>query len=577
MTTYVLDTECYSNYFLIAIRDIDTGAIYWDEMYEGKPLQMKLPDATYVTFNGINYDFPIMSLAYGGADNATLKAASDDIILNGMKPWDIAGKYGGEDLSIIDHIDVIEVAPGQAGLKIYGGRLHSKRLQDLPIEPSAMITPEQRVLLREYCCNDLLTTLDLYNKLKPQIDLRVTMSAEFGIDLRSKSDAQIAEAIIRKEVEHLLGKRVYRPDINPNYKFRYIPPKWLSFGTDGLIKLQNIICEQEFSLDDKGSVVMPAILESMRVLIGAGSYRMGVGGLHSSESGVAHRCPLTDRDVASYYPQIILNEQLYPSHLGEHFLSVYGAIVQRRLEAKWSGDKVMADALKIVVNGSFGKFGSKWSILYSPDLLIQVTLTGQLALLMLIEALETADYTVVSANTDGVVIKCGEGIDDIMTAWEITTGFTTEATQYTALYSRDVNNYIAVKADGTTKLKGAYAYAGLQKNTTNEVCTDAVIDYLVHQKPIEETVLQTQDCRKFITVRQVKGGAKIGDDYLGKAVRWYYAKNSTDVITYASNGNKVARSEGCRPLMELPDTLPDDLNHQWYINEAKSILADIGM
>ena len=47
--------------------------------------------------------------------------------------------------------------------------------------------------------------------------------------------------------------------------------------------------------------------------------------------------------------------------------------------------KTTSDTLKICVNGSFGKLGSKFSFLYAPELLIQTTMTGQLALLMLIE------------------------------------------------------------------------------------------------------------------------------------------------------------------------------------------------
>ena len=110
-----------------------------------------------------------------------------------------------------------------------------------------------------------------------------------------------------------------------------------------------------------------------------------------------------DCDVASYYPSIILNQGLCPANIGENFLRVYKKIVDERLKAKKEGDKVVSESLKIVINGSFGKFGSKFSALYAPEMLLQVTLTGQLALLMLIEKLENADIKVISANTDGVV------------------------------------------------------------------------------------------------------------------------------------------------------------------------------
>jgi hypothetical protein len=48
--------------------------------------------------------------------------------------------------------------------------------------------------VREYCVgSDLVSTAYLYKELEPHIDLREKMSIQFGTDLRSKSDAQIAE------------------------------------------------------------------------------------------------------------------------------------------------------------------------------------------------------------------------------------------------------------------------------------------------------------------------------------------------------------------------------------------------
>jgi DNA polymerase elongation subunit (family B) len=583
---WVLDTECYVDYFLVMLRNVASGeTLRWD-MHPGKSLGFAFgAGECVITFNGKNYDFPILSLAMAGNDNATLKRASDDIILRNMKPWDIEREYGGVDLSGVDHIDLIEVAPGQAGLKIYGGRMHSKRLQDLPIDPFASISEADRVVLIEYCGNDLETTIDLYRKLTPQLDLRREMSREFGIDLRSKSDAQIAEAVIRSEVEKRVGHRVYRPDLHPDYKFRYTVPGWIGFASPGMRQALEIIRSAEFSLSDDGSVELPRILESLRLRIGQGVYRMGIGGLHSSESSVAHVASsvtrIVDRDVTSYYPSIILNQGLYPTHMGPDFLAVYESLVHRRIQAKREGNKVMADALKICVNGSFGKLGSKWSVLYSPDLMIAVTITGQLALLVLIESLELSGFRVISANTDGVVTlvltERTDEFESLVAAWEMSSGFRTEETEYSALYSKDVNNYIAVKPDGETKLKGLYATDMMSKNPTNTICVEAVIEHLVRKQDVAIHIALCMDPRKFLTIRQVKGGAVYGDQYLGKAVRWYYAKGETRHIAYATNWNKVARSEGARPLMELPDSIPLTLDYEWYINEAHSILADVGL
>lgn len=56
----------------------------------------------------------------------------------------------------------------------------------------------------------------------------------------------------------------------------------------------------------------------------------------------------------------------------------------------------------------------------------------------------------------------------VITEWEQKTGLNTEETEYKAIYSRDVNNYVAVKKDGKTKNKGAFALGSLSKNPANE-------------------------------------------------------------------------------------------------------------
>ena len=119
---WVFDIECYRDYALFAFKMIAYGGeeqgVWYREMFPGQPLVPSdfnwiLGDVTLVTFNGIHYDFPILSLALAGADNAALKAASDSIIMGGKKHWEI---QGGADLSAVDHVDLFEVAPGRAGL-----------------------------------------------------------------------------------------------------------------------------------------------------------------------------------------------------------------------------------------------------------------------------------------------------------------------------------------------------------------------------------------------------------------------------------------------------------------------------
>lgn len=585
----VLDTEVYQDYFLVMFRDVETGFVTHFESYPGKKLSTSeiaaiLKKVRIVTFNGIHFDLPLIALALTGADNAKIKKGCDFIIQQNLKSWQFEQMFGVK-IPQYDHVDLIEVAPGIASLKIYGGRLHAPKIQDLPILPSASISPDDREALRTYCGNDLLTTERLFKYLLPQIELREKMSTKYQIDLRSKSDAQIAEAVICQEVAKKLGTAVSRPSVKAGTAFHYVRPECIRFQTQQMQDVAYLIEHVEFVVSDKGAVTLPKELADLEIRIGAGVYRMGIGGLHSSEKSVAHKADertlLIDRDVASYYPSIILNNGWAPEHMGQAFTDSYQAILDQRLAAKRKGDKVTAEALKITVNGSFGKFGSKWSKLYAPHLLIQTTVTGQLALLMLIEALESIGVTVVSANTDGVVAKCPvEGVDlmDLVVAeWEHVTSFATEATEYAAIYSRDVNNYIAIKKDGLAKLKGAYAPVSLQKNPANEISTEAVVKYLKAGTPVEKTINECLDIRKFVTVRQVKGGAVKGGKYLGKAVRWYYSILGDGPIQYKVNGYTVARSDGAEPLMDMDtDEFPFDVDHAWYIAEANSILKEIG-
>lgn len=586
----VLDIECYRNFFLIAVKNISNGKTAtfersdWTD-FDADQLKSVLLKFTIVTFNGRRYDELLLKHSLGGANPGQLKALSDDIIVGELRAWDAERKYALPRCPYIDHIDLIEVAPGVASLKIYGGRAHSRRMQDLPIEPDATIEAQDRKTLIDYCVNDLDTTIDLFKQLEKQIVLREEMSAEYDTDLRSKSDAQIAEAVIRKQIEAIKGEKIYRPEFPADYSFQYKPPGFLQYEHDETRRAFEVFTTAVFTLDHKGDVKEPEEVGKLKIKIGETVYQLGIGGIHSCEKSVFYQADdehnLYDRDVTSYYPNIILSQRLMPTHLGPDFLSVYKTIVERRIKAKREKDKVTDAALKITINGSFGKFGSKWSVLYGPNLMVQTTVTGQLALLMLIEQLENHGIKIVSANTDGIVINCHwakrSEMLTVIGDWEQRTNFQTEETEYSALYSRDINNYIAIKPDGSYKVKGAYADASLQKTPSSQICVRAVVDWLQFGLPIEDTVRSCRDICQFVTVRQVTGGAVKGDRYLGKAVRWYYAHGQSGTITYKKNGNKVPRTDGAKPVMELPDCFPSDIDHQWYISEAYSILGDIGL
>lgn len=591
----VYDVECFKNYFLVAFRCVDTGRVILFEQFEDTTLdRLKLAyvlnNYCIVGFNSRNYDLLLCTLAMRGASCQELHEASFSIILGNIYAKDFELKYEIK-IPYLKHIDLIEVAPLSASLKTYAGRLNCKRMQDLPANVNEELTPQKMIETKLYCLNDLCNTELLCNELSPYLTLRKNISEQYGVNVMSKSDAQLAESVIAKELERITGTWPQKVDVPVGKAFFYRVPAYLQYANPTLRQVLDVVRQTPFVVESSGYFTMPEAIANIEINIGACTYRMGMGGLHSSEKSVVHKADeytlLLDRDVVSYYPRIILNQQLYPHHLGKHFLYVYSKIVEQRVRAKAAGDKITADSLKITINGSFGKLGNPYSCLYSPDLMIQVTVSGQLNLLLLIDMLEWHGIHVISANTDGVVINCHKSryadLEAIIKQWEDMTGFETEETQYKAIYSRDVNNYIGVTTSGKVKQKGTYAYVGsagnspLSRNPENFICIDALIKFLVDGVPVEQTVTSCNDITRFITVRNVRGGAVKSGNYLGKCIRWYISTEMKGEINYLTSGNKVPNSDHARPLMELPDELPTDIDFQFYIDKTKEMLSDLGV
>lgn len=637
------DTECYIDYWSIGFKNLATGRKVIIEKYAGLELDRPkirkiLSKYRIYTFNGNGYDMLMISLALAGASNAKLKEASDNIIVRQMRSWKFMKHYELPDIpESIDHIDLIEVAPGvKLSLKKYGARMNMKRLQELPIDPSEAVGAARRPLMRQYLGNDLDTTGELAIRMREEVDIRAEISAEYGIDVRSKSDAQIAETLIRAEVEKVTGRKIDKPVVK-TFSFKYTPPSFIKFKTPQLQEVLGVLVNTRFfvSAEDEddsktyGVVRLPQAIKDLKIQIGFTDYKMGIGGLHSKEkkrSFVADDdTMIVDRDVRAYYPRLMIACGYVPEALGQNFLGVFTKFVDLRdvykekaRVLKKMGDmgqsmkyKQRSDTFKIVNNGSFGKTGSPYSILNAPKLLISTTLTGQLSLLMLIEELELQRFSVISANTDGIVTVIPRERYGMFTSivfdWEMDTSFQTEEVRYLGVYSRDVNSYIAIVEDsnkpgqvamiegkdGTrtpeVKRKGLFAKAGLQAkhDPTFDICSTAVVEYLTHGTDIEDTITACDDLTQFVGVKQVgkvtmpdgkmvTGGFDNDGNYLGKMVRWYYAEGETGFIRKA-NGARVAGTTGAMPCMDLPDEFPDDIDYGWYVREAYARLDDIGL
>lgn len=524
-----LDIECFSNWFLIGITDSVTGQ-HWDfQLFPWTTLDVESVQAlcmhyTIVTFYGVGYDLPMLMLALSGATCEQLKQANDEMIVHGMKWWVMLKKYGLRIPGWIDHIDVSEPTPGvRVTLKQYMCRMHSALIQDSPADFSKPIDYTHIPQEINYCQNDRRGTGELRKAIDSRIQLRIKLSERYGVDLRSKSDAQMAEAMVKVEWSRRLQEQMDAGEasvtdidvgwdgtlkpIIPKFAhgstFQAIIPDHIEFVTPYMKGVLELVRNCEFTLTDKDEaallsdgteelgpdgkklrtgVIMPKELKGLDITICDAAYRMGIGGLHSKEKQVINRSipgvgTMWTADVAAYYPSLIVNSGQYPPQLGPLFQQIYGEFKDERDKNKIILARLVEGSLeyieidtitggfKIVNNGTFGKLFSRFSIFYAPQMGISATVGGQLSLLMLIERLTLSGIRVCSANTDGIEMFVPKGREElarsVMAWWEKRCNLTLEVKPYLALISRDVNNYVSLQFDGTVKRKGVFGRSGV--------------------------------------------------------------------------------------------------------------------
>lgn len=347
---------------------------------------------------------------------------------------------------------------------------------------------------------------------------------------------------------------------------------------------------------NNGKLVSSAL--SHHLYLGDRFYTIGIGGLHSVDGDGSWEADdkhdLIDIDVASYYPAIMLTQKYGPRHWGDKFQEVYKSIVDRRLVAKRSGDKTTAAVLKIVANGTYGKTADVYSSLFDPWVTVHVTVTGQLALLVLIAMLHDRGITTVSANTDGLTVLAPKPpggqrrpVVEVVEEWENLTGFEMEYTQYSKVMQLDVNNYIALTTDGKLKTKGRFqapqpGHHDLRHSPNFNICALAIQEYIKTGRPLESSIYACSDINQFILTQQVKGNWTTSwrGNSLGKMLRWYKSTREDAAPIYRHPGEDVKGNEGvvansnsAIPLENLPDEFPGDMDYNWYIETAQDWLT----
>jgi hypothetical protein len=429
-----------------------------------------------------------------------------------------------------------------------------EEVEEMPIHHSAEnLTLEDLVQVREYMKNDILVTYKIFNitigntdhpiyKGNNQLELRADIEEEFGIDCINYSDIKIGDELLKvnyakainKDVKDLPKKGFFRKEI----KLKHCIPKYVQFQTEQLKKLL---------VETKAKVVGQQEKHEVEFSFKNTVYTIGLGGGHSDNTSEVWQSDddyqIVDLDVGSLYPAIIVNNNYYPYHLGKELLNVYKKLYLKRIELKPLAKKDkkingIVGAIKLILNSAYGKMGSMDSWMYDKQVQVSVCLTGQFALLMLIESLELEGIHVFSFNTDGITLKLHkdkvERFKEICEDWENKTNFILERVDYKKIFYSTVNDYIAITNDGKVKTKGDFlSDFELWKNKSNRVVALALQDYFVKGTKPEDFIRNHKNIYDFCIMSRATGDLylEMQNDKneiiaLKKLVRYYYSKGS---------------------------------------------------
>jgi hypothetical protein len=371
---------------------------------------------------------------------------------------------------------------------------------------------------------------------------------------------------------------------------------YVDFQTPELQAFLKHVKKQIFTLTDE-------FKESL-VFMG-NTYTFAKGGLHTENKPKIFEADeeniIVDWDVSSYYPAIIINNNKYPQHLGPEFLRGYKQMFNKRLELKPLAKKDkkikgIVGALKLAVNSVYGKSSDMQSWIYDRQLTMFTTITGELSLLMLIEAYELAGIRVISANTDGVTILVKNASFDTMTAinkwWMDVTQYELERTDYAKIIFSTVNDYLAIKTDGEIKKKGDFLTDfELHKNKSARIVPIALEHYFVNDVPVADTIHNCTNIYDFCLRQKAskdfhyEGIANGKKTVYNKLIRYYVSNKGEKLLKVKnpecqSNAADVSQVEAGDWVMHVcnhlqPDHPLDNINYAYYIERAERIIHKI--
>lgn len=526
----------------------------------------------WVGYNNLHYDQFIFKGILCGFDP---KAINDFIIVEGHKGWQYSSLL--RKLYMVNY-DVFHPRTDR-GLKTHEAYLGNDICETtVPFDIDRKLTDAEIAETVKYCRHDVEQTIEVFMQRKSEFDARMDLLKMFDLPLvyLGKTDAQLTAIILDAE----------RPAHPRDDEFDIVPLPCLDLGPYDFIRSWYL---------DQANQDYSATLDFD---IAGCPHKCAWGGLHGAIAQYAGEGYFINVDVESYYPAEMIAHELLSRNVRDP--SKFKGIRDHRIELKHAKDP-RQKALKLVINGTFGASKDKFNALYDPRQANMVCVNGQLMLIDLMHKLvRDAGAEIIQSNTDGVLIRMPDGfdggpdafydrVDDVAYEWEHRTGMGLEFDEFTRVYQKDVNNYVLVAADGSMKTKGAYVKKLGPLDYDLAVVNKALVEYMVHGVPVEDTIAADDDLIDYQRVVKVSGKYKYGvhghERLTDRCFRVFASTRESDgMIGRVKAGKAKPEKFGNTSEHSFIDngdvhgkTCPDYLDKGWYIQLAKTRLAQFGV
>lgn len=476
---------------------------------------------------------------------------------------------------------------------------------------SRYLLPKYVEPMLHYNKNDVFLCCEMVRQKPDEVILRYSLGHAYGINFLCSARSNIADKLLNKFYAERSG---LHEDAFKNLRtqrtalsFNKIIFPHIKFKTKQLQDLLEEMKKVVIYRTNKDSFVR-------EINFYGTIYTLATGGIHTQDRPVILKSTddfvYVHHDYTSYYPSIMISYEVVPSHLNRRvFAKMVDYFKQTRVKCKHTKDedgfvvpgvhnKLAAEALKIVINAIYGKYGYENFWLYDRLAQMRVTINGQLMTMTLCESLELAGIHVVSANTDGIVIKLPydkvDVYNQICKEWNETNKMSADDEHYKMLVSLNVNNYFDIQSNDKIEYKGALDpkqyIKDLKKGYDMPVVATAVFEYFAHGKSVMETLRNHKDIldfcktqnvgRQFEVVYQKVVDEKIVDVHSQRHVRFYVSTKGVVIMKeHVSTGARSVLASG-KPvqilnLLDDKDISERNINYAYYYEEAYKIINPI--